>query len=467
MPAVIGGMVYTDLNNNGVVDPTEQGIGNTIIDLKDATGNVINTTTTDAAGVYKFTQRDPASIVPTTFEAQAIFAEAPTNQARSASLQQFDPSWGTLTSIELIAEGSISTQAKIENLDATSATVEAKLEGQMGFQLPGAGSGIVAQIQKDQTASLGSYDGNPDYGGTSGKDFGSVKTDAAFQTVTLTSAADLAAYTGTGTIQVNEVAQAKACACGTGNLQAMINTTAQGRVRVVYHYTPSTDLAPGQYTVVERNQPPGMVDGLETRDNMAPITGTERSDFIQVTIVNKTDTSTSNNFGELPAAAISGTVYNDVDRNNTLNQGDPPIPGTTINLSGTDVFGNLVSQSTQSNSGGTYSFGNLPPGSYTLTEIQPGGYSQGANSLGNLGGQINGDTMTLNLPAGSLASPYNFGEVLAAPLPLGDPFNPTPTPTPTPTPQPQPPALPPDPIQSTGGGSKADLLGGSWSMWSW
>ena len=39
------------------------------------------------------------------------------------------------------------------------------------------------------------------------------------------------------------------CACGSGNLLAMVRSMASGKVRVVYHYTPSNAIAPGQYTI--------------------------------------------------------------------------------------------------------------------------------------------------------------------------------------------------------------------------
>ena len=53
--AKLGDTVWEDKNGNGVQDSGEAGIGNVSVELKDATGKVVQTTTTDAAGHYGFT----------------------------------------------------------------------------------------------------------------------------------------------------------------------------------------------------------------------------------------------------------------------------------------------------------------------------------------------------------------------------------------------------------------------------
>ena len=85
----------------------------------------------------------------------------------------------------------------------------------------------------------------------------------------------------------------------------------------------------------------------------------------------------------------------------------------------TDTDGNIVSYAWQfgdpagsTATGATASHTYTSAGTYTVREVQPAGYFQGTNTLGNLGGRIQGDTMTLTLPACSRAIRYNFGEVL-------------------------------------------------------
>ena len=59
-PAHLGDFVWEDSNGNGVQDAGEAGIGNVVVELKDASGKIVQTTSTDAAGRYNFTA-DPGS----------------------------------------------------------------------------------------------------------------------------------------------------------------------------------------------------------------------------------------------------------------------------------------------------------------------------------------------------------------------------------------------------------------------
>ena len=54
VPAVIGGTVYADLNNNGIRDAGEPGIAGSTIQLNGLRGHTLATATTDASGHYQF-----------------------------------------------------------------------------------------------------------------------------------------------------------------------------------------------------------------------------------------------------------------------------------------------------------------------------------------------------------------------------------------------------------------------------
>ena len=96
---------------------------------------------------------------------------------------------------------------------------------------------------------------------------------------------------------------------------------------------------------------------------------------------------TENNFGELAPASITGLVY--VDANNDGSPaGDTGIPGATVTLMGTDDLGNPVTLTTTTAADGTYSFSNLRPGTYKVTETQPVGYLDGKDSAGTSGGVL-------------------------------------------------------------------------------
>ncbi|MCP8630777.1 MSCRAMM family adhesin SdrC, partial [Acinetobacter baumannii] len=54
----LGDYVWEDTNKDGIQDANEPGIKDVKVTLKDSTGKVIGTTTTDASGKYKFTDLD-------------------------------------------------------------------------------------------------------------------------------------------------------------------------------------------------------------------------------------------------------------------------------------------------------------------------------------------------------------------------------------------------------------------------
>jgi protocatechuate 3,4-dioxygenase beta subunit len=79
------------------------------------------------------------------------------------------------------------------------------------------------------------------------------------------------------------------------------------------------------------------------------------------------------NFGNyVPNENLSGTVYNDLNGNGTMDPGDPPLAGWTINL--LDSSGNLVATTTSA-ADGTYAFNNEPVQAYTIQEVVQSGWT--------------------------------------------------------------------------------------------
>ncbi|MCB5188709.1 DUF11 domain-containing protein [Methylobacillus caricis] len=135
--------------------------------------------------------------------------------------------------------------------------------------------------------------------------------------------------------------------------------------------------------------------------------------------------------------SLSGRVYIDVNDNGLADPGELGIEGATITLSGTTANGEdictvLATIRTQNNStlpscviqtgvDGSYTFTSLPPSNgsgYTITETQPGGYTDGKDQVGSLGATqgsagtvlpTGSDTFTVVLT--SSGSGYNFGEI--------------------------------------------------------
>ena len=72
--------------------------------------------------------------------------------------------------------------------------------------------------------------------------------------------------------------------------------------------------------------------------------------------------------GQFRPGAISGTVFDDTNRNGTRQNGEAGLAGATVTLTGVDGKGNPITAiSKPTANDGSYSFGNLVPGTYTVT----------------------------------------------------------------------------------------------------
>lgn len=139
-----------------------------------------------------------------------------------------------------------------------------------------------------------------------------------------------------------------------------------------------TGLDAGTYTVTE-TQPPKYDDGGETAGTVGGVGVGDDSvnDIISGIVLAAGDDSIDNDFDEvIRPGSISGTV---IDNNND------PIPNVAIALSGT------ATDSTTTNASGDYSFTGLAPGTYTVTETTPAGYSDGGEDAGTIDAVTVGD----------------------------------------------------------------------------
>ncbi|KAI9033426.1 hypothetical protein DFJ74DRAFT_727665 [Hyaloraphidium curvatum] len=139
------------------------------------------------------------------------------------------------------------------------------------------------------------------------------------------------------------------------------------------------NLRPGTYDVIEV-QPAGFTDsplGPGTQIlGVVLLNGDSKldNDFGEIQMTQTTSSLTSGTSTPTPAAELGGRVY--VDSNlNGVDDGETGIPGVTVNLVGTDDLGNPVSLTTTTGPDGTYLFPNLPPGTYSIFEVQPAGFT--------------------------------------------------------------------------------------------
>jgi len=113
-------------------------------------------------------------------------------------------------------------------------------------------------------------------------------------------------------------------------------------------------------------------------------------------------------------SSLSGYVYCETCTCGAVNPSEAPISGVTISLMGTDsTDGSAVNLTTTTNSAGLYSFQNLDPGTYTITEIVPTGYTADKTTQGTPGnGTVSpGVIADISLASGVNGTNNDFGDI--------------------------------------------------------
>jgi protocatechuate 3,4-dioxygenase beta subunit len=184
------------------------------------------------------------------------------------------------------------------------------------------------------------------------------------------------------------------------------NPTGQTTTTNAQGYYEFTGLRPGTYGVTEV-QPNGYFDGLDTPGNLGG-TAQNPGDAISGVVLIGGSKGVNYNFGELLPVSISGYVHVNIsgDCDDPTN---PPLPGVKIEL--LNSTGQVISTTTTNNDG-YYIFQTLPPGKYSVREIQPQGYFDGGEDVGSAGGDESDDLLSnIVLTSGTNATDYNFCEI--------------------------------------------------------
>ncbi len=445
---VITGSVYVDANNSGARNGAEAGIGGIAIQLLDASGSVVASATTDSTGAYSFTNLAPGSyrvVEPTQPAGYIDGAEAPgTGGATSTVNDKFAV---TLSPASMSSTGNDFGERTPVGTASISGTVfqETNNTGVQGAGEPGI-VGVTVELLDSNGNVLNTTltDTNGDYSFTAlpsgnykvrevqptthtdGRDRIGAAADSAINdlhSVTVTTGAvtdvnfaELPPSTSfiNGFVYAEESGNTSKDAGDSplagvsvrlldsvGGLYAVATTDALGAY--------SFNVPAGTYTVVEV-QPTSHSDGTETTGTggTSETIPASTNDQIRVVVGNNV-TSAGNNFGEVPGS-ISGVVFVDTDGNGAhAGVGTEPIVGgVTVNL--LDAAGAIVASTTTNATTGAYSFTKLPAGSYTVVEVQPGAYGDGAEVPGTGNTTPSNDRIAVNLAGGENSIANNFGE---------------------------------------------------------
>jgi uncharacterized repeat protein (TIGR01451 family) len=368
LPATISGTVFLDTNNDGTQQPPADtglaGVTITLTGTDDTGAPATRTVTTGADGRYSFGDLRPGTYTltqPTQPPGTSNGITTAGSAGGTASGPGVAPS--AITAIVLATGGATSIANNFAEIPANSA-----LEGRVWLDAdnngaPGATEAGIAGVTIELTG-----------------------TDAAGNAVNRTA-----------------------------------TTSADGR----YGFA---QLAPGTYTVREPAQPAGTVNGATLPGNIngtaagtASPVATVPSAISGVTLA-ANQTSRDNNFGEVPAAAITGRVYADNNNNGQPDAGEAGLAGVTLVLTGTDDLGRPVNLTVTTGADGSYSFGDLRPGTYTVTQpTQPAGTLNGITSPGSAGGSASPPTQPVSTLTGIVLGPgtqalaNNFGELVFSP----------------------------------------------------
>jgi uncharacterized repeat protein (TIGR01451 family) len=364
--AVLSGVVYLDSNNNGIQDAGEPGLANVEVSLPASVHNVLGqgalTATTDANGNYVFQDLLAGTYTVTQQAAQPSYNGAPTINGITTA----GTTGGTATPV---------------------ATVPSAISG---IALSAGGSSEKNNFGEVLQVSI------------SGAVFLDVNNDGAMLGAGETGLESVV-------IELNGVDDAGAT--------VSLSTTTDKDGKFSFE-----GLRPGKYTLTEPTQPTGTANGITTAGSAGgtatPVT-TVPSKIADIDLSVPGTASVDNLFGEIPrSSAISGKVWEDTNNDGVVDPGEKGIGGVTVELEGTAIDGTPIKLTVTTDADGNYSFDELPPGTYTVTEPnQPPGTLDGKTVPGSTGGTATapGTTpskiSTIVVGVNETSKDNNFGEV--------------------------------------------------------
>ncbi|OQX23245.1 MAG: hypothetical protein BWK80_27000, partial [Desulfobacteraceae bacterium IS3] len=387
----IAGTVFTDSNTDGIQGEYEGTIGGATLELLDKEGKVLFITVSDASGEYSFTNLAPGDYTVRETDIFGFLSSTPNEVAVTVPAGEIAYAdfgdyveRGSITGkvfedlnfneVQDAGEPGIpGVTVKLTGADGLSLTTLTDADGLYRFRDLPPGNYTVSETDPDSYVSTtdnavpvtltGTQGQTIAFGDAAQSDFVGRITGTVFNDVNTDGIRDDNEGTiGGTTLELLD---------SSGAVFDITVSDAQGR----YSFD---DLPPGDYTVRETN-----ISGFvsSTPDEVAvKIAGpeTEIADF-----------------GDYTAGTVRGTVFNDVNKDGVQNAGETGIPNVAVELLDSD--GNVIDETT-SNPDGSYTFGNVVPGDYTVRESDPDGFTS-----------TTPNSVPVTVPEGS-AGVVNFGD---------------------------------------------------------
>lgn len=160
-----------------------------------------------------------------------------TNISENISFTLFDTLGGmrTLESVTFSLDATVSGEARIENLNLGSTSVNATLSANVFIDTLANGALLTMAPTVSQMSMVNGFDGVIDFAGDSGLRFLSMSANQ-FDQVVLTDSASLMAYTGVGMSAFDFIANAASKVTAGGNFTSQFITVAAGSISVIYNY---------------------------------------------------------------------------------------------------------------------------------------------------------------------------------------------------------------------------------------
>ncbi len=409
-PVQVGNYIWSDTDENGVMDPGEPALGGVGVSVYDDSGNLIGMTTTDGSGRYLFDFAQSAIVDPDPMDNQILLADP------------FDANYY----IEVKASNFNAGQP-LDGLTAATPDNDGSAGGDkrdsdgVAINIPGVGAGLGVQF------TLGSHGQN-----NHSYDFGFVGAvavpdlslgnrvwlDMGVGVGELNNGQLDAGESGIASVQV-ELLNAAGAPVDLGSGPVTTTTDAQGhylfdnlpagtyRVRLsasnfgtgqplagLVSSTP-TELTPDSDIDSNDNgidaatpTTTGITSGPVTLAlNLEPIGETDLGALGPGGAEND-DSNLTVDFGLFQPLSLGNLVWSDADNSGDVNAGELGIPGVTLNLldgAGVPVLGgDGLPRTTTTDASGHYLFDLLAPGVYMVeipaTEFQPGGVLSGGTS---------------------------------------------------------------------------------------